>query len=201
MFQKLKAMKNLLLVMLLCLSMVGYGQKLKMIEGDVSALKGQNAVAIEFKYDNMAVGKTTETEYVAKKKGDYNKKESGKGDKWEAEWTGNREDKYEPSFKERFSKFSDIATPSQGTDYTLIFKTVKTEPGYNIGIRSEPAYIDAEVWLVESKDKEKALAKITIMKSPGSAIFGNEFDTAARLTDAYAMAGMELGAFIKGKLK
>jgi len=194
-------MKNLLLVMLLCLSMVGYGQKLKMIEGDVSALKGQNAVAIEFKYDNMAVGKTTETEYVAKKKGDYNKKESGKGDKWEAEWTGNREDKYEPSFKERFSKFSDIATPSQGTDYTLIFKTVKTEPGYNIGIRSEPAYIDAEVWLVESKDKEKALAKITIMKSPGSAIFGNEFDTAARLTDAYAMAGMELGAFIKGKLK
>jgi len=201
MFQKLKAMKNLLLVMLLCLSMVGYGQKLKLIEGDVSALKGQNAVAIEFKYDNMAVGKTTETEYVAKKKGDYNKKESGKGDKWEAEWTGNREDKYEPSFKERFSKFSDIATPSQGTDYTLIFKTVKTEPGYNIGIRSEPAYIDAEVWLVESKDKEKALAKITIMKSPGSAIFGNEFDTAARLTDAYAMAGMELGAFIKGKLK
>ena len=181
--------------------MVGYSQKLKLIEGDVSALKGQNAVAIEFKYDNMAVGKTTETEYVAKKKGDYNKKESGKGDKWEAEWTGNREDKYEPSFKERFSKFSDIATPSQGTDYTLIFKTVKTEPGYNIGIKSEPAYIDAEVWLVESKDKEKALAKITIMKSPGSAIFGNEFDTAARLTDAYAMAGMELGAFIKGKLK
>jgi hypothetical protein len=187
--------------MLLCLSIAGYGQKLKLIEGDVNALKGQNAVAIEFKYDNMAVGKTTETEYVAKKKGDYNKKEAGKGDKWEAEWIGNREDKYEPSFKERFSKFSDIATPSQGTDYTLIFKTVKTEPGYNIGIRSEPAYIDAEVWLVESKDKEKALAKISIMKSPGSAIFGNEFDTAARLTDAYAMAGMELGAFIKGKLK
>jgi hypothetical protein len=201
MFLKLRAMKNLSLVMLLCLSIAGYGQKLKLIEGDVSALKGQNAVAIEFKYDNMAVGKTTETEYVAKKKGDYNKKEAGKGDKWEAEWTGNREDKYEPSFKERFSKFSDIATPSQGTDYTLIFKTVKTEPGYNIGIRSEPAYIDAEVWLVDSKDKEKALAKITIMKSPGSAIFGNEFDTAARLTDAYAMAGMELGAFIKGKLK
>jgi len=201
MFLKLKAMKNLSFVMLLCLSIAGYGQKLKLVEGDVSALKGQNAVAIEFKYDNMAVGKTTETEYVAKKKGDYNKKEAGKGDKWEAEWTGNREDKYEPGFKERFSKFSDIATPSEGTDYTLIFKTVKTEPGYNIGIRSEPAYIDAEVWLVESKDKEKALAKITIMKSPGSAIFGNEFDTAARLTDAYAMAGMELGAFIKGKLK
>jgi len=43
-FQKLKAMKNLLLAMLLCLSMVGYSQKLKLIEGDVSALKGQNAV-------------------------------------------------------------------------------------------------------------------------------------------------------------
>ena len=194
-------MKNLSLIMLLCLSIASYGQKLKLVEGDVSALKGQDAVAIEFKYDNMAVGKTTETEYVAKKKNDYNKKEAGKGDKWEAEWTGNREDKYEPSFKERFSKFSAIATPSEGPDYTLIFKTVKTEPGYNIGIKSEPAYIDAEVWLVESKNKEKALAKITIMKSPGSAIFGNEFDTAARLTDAYAMAGMELGAFIKGKLK
>lgn len=194
-------MKKLSLLLLLCLSLTAFGQKLKLIEGDVAALKGQNAVAIEFKYDNMIVGKMTEAEYVAKKKGDYNKKESGKGDKWEAEWTANREDKYEPSFKERFSKFSDIATPSQGPDYTLIFKTVKTEPGYNIGIKSEPAYIDAEVWLVESKNKDKALAKITIMKSPGSAIFGNEFDTAARLTDAYSMAGMELGAFIKGKLK
>jgi len=194
-------MKNLFLILFLCLSLACYGQKLKLIEGDVSALKGQTAVAIEFKYDNMAVGKTTETEYVAKKKGDYNKKESGKGDKWEAEWIGNREDKYEPSFKERFSKFSDIATPSEGPDYTLIFRTVKTEPGYNIGIKSEPAYIDAEVWLVETKNKEKALAKISIMKSPGSAIFGNEFDTAARLQEAYSMAGMELGAYIKGKLK
>lgn len=194
-------MKNLSLILFLCLSLTAYSQKLKLIEGDVSALKGQTAVAIEFKYDNMTVGKTTEADYVAKKKGDYNKKESGKGDKWEAEWIGNREDKYEPAFKERFSKFSDIATPSQGPDYTLIFKTVKTEPGYNIGIKSEPAYIDAEVWLVETNSKDKALAKITIMKSPGSAIFGNEFDTAARLTDAYAMAGMELGAYIKGKLK
>jgi hypothetical protein len=194
-------MKNLSLILFLCLSLTAYSQKLKLIEGDVSVLKGQNAVAIEFKYDNMNVGKTTEAEYVAKKKGDYNKKEAGKGDKWEAEWVGNREDKYEPSFKERFSKFSDIATPSEGPDYTLIFKTLKTEPGYNIGIKSEPAYIDVEVWLVETKNKEKALAKISIMKSPGSAIFGNEFDTGARLTDAYAMAGMELGAFIKGKLK
>ena len=194
-------MKNLSLILFLCLSLTAYSQKLKLIEGDVSALKRQTAVAIEFKYDNMTVGKTTEADYVAKKKGDYNKKESGKGDKWEAEWIGNREDKYEPAFKERFSKFTDIATPSQGPDYTLIFKTVKTEPGYNIGIKSEPAYIDAEVWLVETNSKDKALAKITIMKSPGSAIFGNEFDTAARLTDAYAMAGMELGAYIKGKLK
>ena len=194
-------MKNLFLILFLCISLTSYGQKLKLVEGDVSALKGQTAVAIEFKYDNMAVGKTTETEYVAKKKGDYNKKESGKGDKWEAEWIGNREDKYEPSFKERFSKFSDIATPSEGPDYTLIFRTVKTEPGYNIGIKSEPAYIDAEIWLVKTKNKDKALAKISIMKSPGSAIFGNEFDSAARLQEAYSMAGMELGAFIKGKLK
>jgi len=194
-------MKNLSLILFLFLSLTAYSQKLKLVEGDVSALKGQNAVAVEFKYDNMTVGKMTEAEYVAKKKGDYNKKESGKGDKWEAEWTGNREDKFEPGFKERFSKFSDMATPSDGPDYTIIFRTVKTEPGYNIGIKSEPAYIDAEVWLVETKNKEKALAKISIMKSPGSAIFGNEFDTGARLQEAYAMAGMELGAYIKGKLK
>ena len=194
-------MKNLSLILFLCLSLSAYSQKLKLVEGDVSALKGQMSVAIEFKYDNMIVGKMSEADYVAKKKGEYNKKEAGKGDKWEAEWTGNREDKYEPSFKEKFAKFSNMATPSDGPDYTLIFKTVKTEPGYNIGIKSEPAYIDAEVWLVETKNKDKALAKITIMKSPGSAIFGNEFDTAARLQEAYAMAGMELGGFIQGKVR
>ena len=83
----------------------------------------------------------------------------------------------------------------------LIFKTVKTEPGWNIGITRAPAYIDAEAWIVDSKDRGKVLAKLTITKSPGRDAMGYDYETGARIQEAYAKAGKELGAYIKGKLK
>jgi hypothetical protein len=195
-------MKNLVFIMFLCLSITAYSQKLKLIEGDVSVLKGQKAVATEFTYDNMSVGKfPKEADYVAKKTAEYNEKEAGKGDQWAKTWVSDRNERFEPQFRELFSKYAEISTVGVDVPYTLIFHTIKTEPGWNIGISRSPAFIDAEAWIVDSKDHNKVLAKVTITKSPGRDAMGFDYETGARLQEAYAKAGKELGAFIKGKLK
>lgn len=195
-------MKNVLFIVLMCLSMAGYSQKIKLVEGDLSALKGQNAVKTEFTYDNMSVGKfPKEADYIAQKKSDLDKKEPGRGDKWEATWISDRQERFEPQFRELFSKYSEISTVGENSPYTLIFKTVKTEPGWNIGITRAPAFIDAEAWIVDSQNHDKVLAKIMITKAPGRDAMGYDYETGARLQEAYAKSGKELGAFIKGKLK
>jgi hypothetical protein len=195
-------MKNVILVALLLVSMTGYSQKIKLIEGDVSVLKGQKAVSTEFAYDNMAVGKfPKEADYIAKKKAEYDEKEPGKGDQWAATWVSDRKDRFEPQFRELFSKYAEMSTVGDDAPYVLIFKTVKTEPGWNIGISRSPAFIDGEAWIVDSKDRNKVLAKLTVTKSPGRDAMGFDYETGARLQEAYAKAGKELGAYIKGKLK
>ncbi len=195
-------MKNVLLIMFIFLSVAGFSQKIKLIEGDLSALKGQKAVKTEFSYEDMSVGKfPKEADYIAQKKSDLDKKEPGRGDKWEQNWKDDRQERFEPQFRELFSKYAEMSTVGEDSPYTLIFKTIKTEPGWNIGISRAPAFIDAEAWIVDSTDKNKVIAKITIMKAPGRDFMGYDYETGARLQEAYAKAGKELGAFIKSKSK
>jgi hypothetical protein len=193
-------MKKALFVLFLGLSLASatYAQKIKLAEGDLSVLKDQKGVKTIFSYDNMSVGKfPNEADYIAKKKADYNTKEAGTGDKWEQAWVNDRKERFEPKFRELFSEYAGMSTVAEDAPYTLIFKTTKTEPGWNIGISRVPAYIDAEAWIVKSDSPDKAIAKITIAKSPGRDAFGADFETGARLQESYAKAGKELGAFIK----
>jgi len=195
-------MKNLFLITFITLSMTAYGQKIKVVEGDLSIFKGQKGVNTEFTYDNMSVGKfADEASYIAKKKEDYDKKEPGRGDKWEEAWISDRKERFEPQFRELFSKYSEMTTVDENAPYTLIFKTVKTEPGWNIGISRSPAFIDAEVWITETQNPNKVLAKVTITKSPGRDAMGYDYETGARLQEAYAKAGKELGAYIRKQTK
>jgi hypothetical protein len=191
-------MKKTLLILFVGLTSVVYAQKIKLVEGDLSVLKDQKSVKTIFSYDDMSVGKfPKEADYIAKKKADYNAKEAGTGDKWEKAWVDDRKERFEPQFRELFSKYAEMSTVDENAPYTLIFKTTKTEPGWNIGVTRAPAYIDAEAWIVKSDSPDKAIAKITITKSPGRDVFGYDFETGARLSESYAKAGKELGAFIK----
>jgi hypothetical protein len=174
----------------------GFAQKVKLIQGDVSALKNEKSINTEFAYDNMKVGKfDNEAEYVAKKKEEYNKKEAGKGDTWAVRWVDDREEKFEPQFNDLFEKTSAM-TVSPKAKYTLIYKTTFTEPGFNIGVMRKNATIDGEAWIVETADKNKVLAKIAVTKAPGRMFGGFDFDTGERITEAYAMAGRALAKFI-----
>ena len=196
-------LRKSLLIVLLAVATATYAQKIKVIEGDLKPLKGISGFSTEFSYDNMTIGKDAkkESDYLAERKGKMNEKEAGSGDRWEQAWKADRKERFEPQFRELFTKHSGMSAVDDKSPYKLIFKTTRTEPGWNIGITRVPAYIDGEAWIVDAKDPGKVLAKITILKSPGQDAWGADFETGARLQEAYAKAGKELGAFIKKQTK
>ena len=111
------------IVTLLCFSMAIQAQRLKLQEGDLAALKTETSINFEFTYDNMSVGKfDTEKEYLEKKTAEYNKKEAGRGDNWAKSWAADRQSRFEPKFRELFTKESGMSE-SKTAKYTIIFKT------------------------------------------------------------------------------
>ena len=179
-------------------------QKVQLKEGDVAPLFDQKSISIKFTYDNMVIGKSktkTEESYVSEKKKELNEKEAGRGDKWSQAWVDDRENRFEPQFIELFSKHSGIAVNKENNTYTLIFKTTRTEPGWNVGVMRVAAFIDAEVWIVESANQDKIIAKITVKNSPGRDAMGFDFDTGYRIQEAYAKAGKEVAQFIEKQKK
>jgi hypothetical protein len=180
-----------------------YGQRIKMIEGDLSPLRNETKINTEFVFENMRVGKfDKESDYVAKKTEDYNKKEPGKGDQWAKDWVSDRHHLFEPKFNELFERESEMSVSSKhDARYTLIYKTTSMEPGYNIYITRKNAETDAEVWIVESANPSKVIAKISVENAKGRTFGGNDYDTGVRLAECYADAGKYLGKFMRKQIK
>ncbi len=191
----------------------GFGQKVKLEDGDLSPLKSEKTIAFAFTYDSMSMGSThghppgpghshapqTEAEYVAKHTADYNKKSPGKGDEWAKAWKDDREALYEPAFTKEFEKYGSLQ-PDPKSKYTLIFKTTNTEPGFNIGFMRHNAEISGVAWIVETANKSHVIAKISVLNAPGGSFFENDYATDERIATAYSEAGRGVGYFIKGKL-
>ncbi|MEO5681894.1 MAG: hypothetical protein ABIQ88_04590 [Chitinophagaceae bacterium] len=180
-----------------------YAQKINILEGDLAALKGEKSINTEFTYENVSVGKfKTEAEYVNKKTEEYNKKEAGKGDKWAKDWVADRTGNFDRKFNELFEKHSNIIVTSakKGAKYTLIYKTIFIEPGYNIYISRKNAETDAEVWIVESANPSKVIAKLEVKNAKGRTFGGNDYASGERIAECYADAGKALGKFVKNKI-
>jgi hypothetical protein len=190
-------MKQTLLVLLLAVSITGYAQKVKLVEGSLKALKGEKVIKTEFTYDQMTIGDDglKEQDYIKRKKTDYDEKEKGRGDKWEKAWYADRTERFEPQFNELFEKYGEVATKGS-SKYTLIFKTTRTEPGWNVGVARKSARIDAEVLIVETANRSNVIAKLTVTNAPGRGGMGYDFDTGFRLQEAYAKSGKEIGKLI-----
>ena len=195
-------MKKVFLLIVLCITVAStsFAQKVKLEEGDISILKGQTSLNIQFTYDDMTVGEMSEIEYVKKKREEKNKKENGSGDKWVEEWIGNRTKRFQPKFIELFDNQKTpfkLTENDESVPYTLIFHTVFTEPGFNVGIVRSNANINAFIYVVETQNPENKLAVISIKKAPGRDIMGFDFDAAYRIAESYATSGKSFGKFLK----
>jgi len=189
-------MRYAILICVLVISISGFAQKVKVIEGNLNPLKGQKSIKVQFTYNDMIVGKDlTEPAYIKRKREEYDAKEPGRGANWEKNWFEDRERRFEPKFFELFQKYAEMSTTGDAK-YTLIFHTVRTEPGWNVGVARASARIDAEVSIVETANQGNVIAKITVVNAPGSGAMGYDFDSGLRIQEAYAKSGKELGKLI-----
>lgn len=190
-------LKKILFAGALMVAVGAQAQKVKVIDGKIPDLKGEKSINIELTYNNVAVGKyDREADYVAEKKKEYNAKEAGTGDTWAIKWVDDREQRYRPRFIELFSKYSGM-TEDANARYTIIFNTSFVEPGFNVGVMRRNAHINGEAVIVETANKSKVLARISVTKAPGGTVFGTDFDTGLRIAETYATAGRGLAKILK----
>ena len=189
--------KHAAVAALMICTLTANAQRIKTTEGDIAVLKGEKTMNIEFTYNDMSVGKFEhEADYIEKKKGEYNAKEPGRGDNWAKSWIADRKLVFEPKFIDLFEKSTDMVVKPTAK-YTIIFHTTTTEPGYNIYITKKNAEIDAEATVVETANRSKIIAVISVKNAPGRTFSGNDFATGDRIAECYAVSGKKLGKFIK----
>lgn len=172
-------------------------QEVDMVKGDLAILQGEKSINIEFTYDKMSVGDfSKESEYIKKKKEEFNTKEAGTGDTWAIKWEEDKAMKYEPKFILGFTNLSSMTT-DKGAKYTMIVNTRSMEPGYSIGISKKNAGIDGTVTIVETANRAKKLAVLSIERPGENKWRGAAFDAGSRIADAYYLSGQKVGKFIK----
>ena len=197
-------MKNLAIgfFLILGVSTGAFAQKIKLVSGDLSFLKGQKELNIEYDFSNLAVGKfKTEAEYKEKRIKELNAKEAGKGDTWSQSWENDKTGRFPSKFEELFSKgLSEFgyacSQNNENATYKLIVKTTFIEPGYNIGVSKMPASVNFEYIFVDASNPTKVLAKLTQESVPGAQFAGADFDTGTRISESYAKGGKMLAAFL-----
>ncbi len=179
-------------------------QKVKLVSGNATVLKGQTELNIQYTYEGMTVGKKDEQVYVKEKVAERNKSKAKDGETWAAKWVEDRNAKYHPKFEYTLNKALDkfkvkALQNASGATYTLIVKIVSIEPGYNIGISRQNAYLDVAVTIVDNTQKE--IAFMTIDNCPPFTSFGGyDFDTGGRIAETFSSAGYALGNFLAKKV-
>ncbi|MBR5957326.1 MAG: hypothetical protein IKZ99_03085 [Salinivirgaceae bacterium] len=189
-------MKRLALLAIgLCACIYASAQKV-IVKGDLSGVKNADAVSFNFTYNNMTVGKMSEADYINKKVTDYNNKEAGRGDKWQAAWESDKQNVYPGRFCELFSKYSDIICKDEKQKYDIQVNTDFFEPGFNVGVMRQDAFINVTIKIIETSSNSE-VATVQILKAPGTTFWGDDFSVASRVGEAYAKAGKVFGARVK----
>ncbi len=194
-----------LFLLLACAAQFAFAGGVKVNSGSIKSLKGEKQLLVKYDYSNMKVGKgLTEEEYVNQKVKDANEKEAGKGEIWSKGWYGARELRYHPKFEELFNKESENLTISQKAEnakYTLVVKSVYTEPGFNVGVMKKPSYVNYIFQVVETANPSNVISEMQLNNVPGSQVMGYDFDAGSRIAESYAKAGKILGKFFVKNLK
>ncbi len=195
---KIRISSLLLLAAFACTA--AQAQKVTVSGGKIAAIKGIDTFHCVFDYSRLTVADLgREANYVRKKRADAEKRSLGSANAWEESWYQDRSDYYEPRFLAEFTKQSEKAAGDYpDARYHLVFKSKHLEPGGTLTKRTPK--LDAEVWIVAASAPAKALVKFRIEDAPGNGAIG-DIATGARIGDAYAKAGKELGALILKETK
>ena len=197
----MKLSKIIFAVALLFFSIHAHAQEVYLTRGVLSILKGETSINIELTYDKMLIGGFgKEAAYIKKRTAELNTKEPGSGDNWAIKWELDKKTLFVEKFVLGFTKQNKM-TINKDAKYTLIFDTRALEPGYQIGISKQNAGVDGSVTIVETANREKKLAVLSVQRAEDSKWRGAAFDAASRIGDAYYLDGQKVGKFIEKESK
>ena len=180
---------------------LGFSQEVDITKGELSFLKGETSINIEFTYEKTRVGDfSKEEDYIKSKKNEMNIKEPGSGDTWATKWEEDKLQRFPPKFILGFTNISGMTT-AKDAKYTLIFNTKMIEPGYQVGVSKRNAGIDGTIMIVETNDHSKILAKLVVEHPEENMWRGAAFDAGSRIADAYYLSGQKVAKFIKKNMK
>jgi hypothetical protein len=200
-------MKKLLLLMLIAISSFAMAQKMKIQEGDLKFLQGQDVVNVVFDYNDVKLMKEniSEQEYVSNRVAELNKKISGNGDIWKKQWERSKEDLWNPKFISIFNtvltkeKINTRLKENADSPYTLLVKVKWLYPGWDAGIMKQPAKVTTQLTFVDSKTK-KVLCDIESTDAPGDQ-WGSNFSNESRVGEGFAKTGKTLAQKISKEVK
>ena len=187
-------------------------QNVFLMSGDISILKHEKTINLEFSYDNIAVidpkaEYETEDDYIQKKVKGHNATTPGKGKQWLAEWNRNKIVLFGPAFEKymnkRLKKYGVEAGKNQPKAlYTMLVKTLLIDTGWpGWGNFFNPAKINLEVIIFKTQNKSEIVARILMDGISGEG-GGNDYSSTSgeRIAYAYGRAGYLLGNFLKKKV-
>jgi hypothetical protein len=180
---------------------LSHAQEVENLDGDLSILKEQKIITVEFVYEGMKVGDFTEEQYLQQKRASFRK--APDYDKFAAKWVSDRKDNYEPKFIEQFNtgvkKIGiELSKDDDNTEYTLIVTTTKTEPGYYAGAggTNRDTYINLTFSIVKTSDNSQVKATFEMSDVTGIAQNNAEMkDMQLKIKNAYGIAGFKVGRF------
>lgn len=191
---------NKLVVTLLLVASVSWGQKMKVLSGNFNNLKGIAAYNLTFDYDGLTVDKfKTEEDFLADKM--KKREEKGKDEAFRESWFNDRQKRYEPKFIESFNKRFDgkVKADKNMADakYTMNVKTIWIHPGYNVGISRSNSKVTATITVFETANPSNVLLSVNYDKAEGAGAFGMDYDSGYRISESYAKLAKEFAADIK----
>jgi len=186
--------KFTLLVVAILIASLCFGQKIKLSSGNLSVLKGEAVVKVEYTYDNLKVGKMAEKDYIEKRISESERAKPGDGKRWVESWNNDRGSRYQVKFEELYNKIAkkngfQIDPEKEDARYKMIVNTYFIEPGFNVGVMRKNSLVSMTITFVETANPNNVIAVFDVSKSPGSDVMGVDFDTGWRISEAYAKAG------------
>ena len=200
--------KNLLAILFLCVTLAVTAQDFQEERGNLSFLKDQKVVNVEFKYDNLRLMKdnVTEKEYVEERRDFLNNRNKGEGDNWLKKWEGARETFWEPKFLDLMRR---TVTESKGivfqkdapqAPYTLIVDAQWIYPGWDAYVMKQKAKVTTVLSFVETNNRENVLYQIRSIEAPGDQI-GHNYSNELRIGEGFEKTAKSFGKLIIKRLK
>ena len=192
-----------IIALFIFISFNSYSQRLKIEEGNPKELKSQNNYNLVFDYSNLEiVNYKSEIAFLKEKVALREAKSKGLGKKFRLNWFGYRKKLYEPSFVMNFNNYFImkkkifISRENKKAKYTVLIKSLKLYPGYNVKMAWEPAKLWAEVIIYETKNPKNIVLHFKPIK-----IYQGyyDMDLGQRVANAYGVLGKTLAKFLKKK--